>query len=1221
MATDAKVQADTAQEMTQQRSAIEKFFDSFLQESNIKWLLMIGMAIVTGCSLMLVTQKWGGWPVTLKYVTILGYTIATYAIAELCQRRLGLRATSEVLRLLTIALIPIGFLALSAMTSDSSGIQLGDSLYTLLMMVPATAFMGYAADRIFQHWFHGRQRTFLAAYTLLCLFGALPVINQTWLAILFSCGFWLVMTLGVLKVNRHTFWLTEEHRWPRIYGFTPILILGTQLIVLYIAKAFGAVPFHWLGFGVVMLAATILMTTRTIASVFRQRTGDLVHPLPMSLIWPLLVGLLLIAAGVLLSFHGFHFVGQSTVAVIPTSLIATALLMLVAKDTRHQGFVWIGLVLITIGYQSLPILFSDLVMTFKSSAAAAIQEERLPIAFYGLTYLPLLLTLAVASRLLSNRGWDEFSFPMKRFTNCVSLLLLVLALGNIKAAFVVSSLSVFAFVFYAILFRERACLIGTMASLVIGASTMVPFINAMQWLDLDWRAVLVPLAALGFVWSATNRWDAIMRKLPSAFDKFSMDPSEPAPQRCWVQDIGRAMAIAVSCAWIMVYFVAAFVTGVDFSNTVQWIAFTFVVASLARWAIESRHYGCGLWFWSYVVIGCWFWLFATSLAMPTIFAWICVASGIVGIVLFAVLQAKKVDISLQRHQQLLVEGQLPHSNRFVALLLPLAGIATIQFIAFACMFYVPTLLWATIALDTAIATTAWWAVMGLTVTAAIVFRGPLVTLGAALFAPVAAGVLVGECLPSIFTYENLPLVYAIASAVTIAVLNRRVSSCDRWLVHACSLWLYGLVWLGFVMLAPLTLAGAAISLLTIFAIQRREQRCKMNTPLAIVASGLAIVSLAMIAGYQGFTFLLPISPLAFSALAWMSLGLVAAIVFFDQSWTWIDVELARLWSILLRLLAVVAFTITFFAPGLSPLLEIAVIASLVIGALNEFRNAVRDQREDSVYVGFCVIGAVVLWIQMHHQLPISPMMLRIGLVVIAAITLSLAKLWDGHLRMGILVRSLRYFGLFVPMIVAATSLALSNHNAAETLAVFGSAMILFVHGMVHRLRRYVAAAAAISNLGMFSLLNAGAIRDPQFYLVPLGLTVIGLVELLKRDIPGRAHEPLRYAGALVILVSPCLEILGGSWLHMLSLMVLSVLVIVLAIGLRLRALVFTGTAFLLVDLVAMVVRSSIDNPGILWIAGLAVGAGVIAFAAVCERNREQLLSRIRVLSAELSTWH
>jgi hypothetical protein len=148
-----------------------------------------------------------------------------------------------------------------------------------------------------------------------------------------------------------------------------------------------------------------------------------------------------------------------------------------------------------------------------------------------------------------------------------------------------------------------------------------------------------------------------------------------------------------------------------------------------------------------------------------------------------------------------------------------------------------------------------------------------------------------------------------------------------------------------------------------------------------------------------------------------------------------------------------------------------------------------------------------------------------------------------------------------------------------------------------------------------------SLSDPQFYLVPVGLTVIGLVELLRRDIHVKAHDPLRYAGALAILVSPCFDILGGSWFHMMSLMILSVLVILLAIGLRLRALIHTGTAFLLMDLAAMVIRSSVDNPGMLWVTGLLIGATVIALAAVCERNREQLLSRIRVLSAELATWH
>ena len=49
--------------------------------------------------------------------------------------------------------------------------------------------------------------------------------------------------------------------------------------------------------------------------------------------------------------------------------------------------------------------------------------------------------------------------------------------------------------------------------------------------------------------------------------------------------------------------------------------------------------------------------------------------------------------------------------------------------------------------------------------------------------------------------------------------------------------------------------------------------------------------------------------------------------------------------------------------------------------------------------------------------------------------------------------------------------------------------------------------------------------------------MLWLVELLKREIPESYRDPLRYAGALTILVSPTFHIVSGSWLHLISLMV------------------------------------------------------------------------------------
>jgi hypothetical protein len=93
-----------------------------------------------------------------------------------------------------------------------------------------------------------------------------------------------------------------------------------------------------------------------------------------------------------------------------------------------------------------------------------------------------------------------------------------------------------------------------------------------------------------------------------------------------------------------------------------------------------------------------------------------------------------------------------------------------------------------------------------------------------------------------------------------------------------------------------------------------------------------------------------------------------------------------------------------------------------------------------------------------------------------------------------------------------------------------------------------------------------------------------------------------------------------SWLHMITLMTASVGIVLVAIGLRVRALMYAGTAFLLADLVTMLVYGSRADANVLWIAGLALGTAVLALGAACERNREALLQRMRVLAAALQQW-
>jgi hypothetical protein len=197
----------------------------------------------------------------------------------------------------------------------------------------------------------------------------------------------------------------------------------------------------------------------------------------------------------------------------------------------------------------------------------------------------------------------------------------------------------------------------------------------------------------------------------------------------------------------------------------------------------------------------------------------------------------------------------------------------------------------------------------------------------------------------------------------------------------------------------------------------------------------------------------------------------------------------------------------------------------------------------------------------------------------------------------------------------------SSSTSLGALALMIAAGVYFHQAYLTERRGFFVAGIAIANVGLFFLWRSLGWMAAELYMVPFGLSVLGLVELLKDKLPTASHNPLRYFAVLTIMCSPLFEVLGGSWLHMFSLMLLSVVVILAAIGLRLRSLVYAGTAFLSVDLIAMVIRSTIHNLNLLWICGVVLGVAVIGLAAFCENHRDKLLARIRVLSAELATWN
>ncbi len=140
-----------------------------------------------------------------------------------------------------------------------------------------------------------------------------------------------------------------------------------------------------------MVALPILMTADAVWKVNKQRTGGLEEP-KASVIAPVIVGLVLCIVSIPTAASGI-FLHGSPYALVPTSIAVAIMMGLLAHRTGKKSFVWAMLAAVLIAYNFSPVFFLNLAKAIVLSSANAVGEERLPYAFYGLTYLPLIAVL------------------------------------------------------------------------------------------------------------------------------------------------------------------------------------------------------------------------------------------------------------------------------------------------------------------------------------------------------------------------------------------------------------------------------------------------------------------------------------------------------------------------------------------------------------------------------------------------------------------------------------------------------------------------------------------------------------------------------------------------------------------------------------------------------------------------------------------------------------
>ncbi|MGE0760245.1 MAG: hypothetical protein AB7O38_24745, partial [Pirellulaceae bacterium] len=458
-------------------SVVVRFLDSFLQERNIKWVLAAGMLILLGSSLMMVMPHWDDFGPVARFATLFTYTAAVWTAGWTSYRKLGLRKTGHALLALTVVLLPLSCSAWRWLGASNDGWIGGVSAIVALSLAGvATLAIGRST---FRHFLRGDQPTFLASYVFLSLAGGIaPVLrgaDPMWIGFA-ALGLWGIASAGIVKVNRHVFWLTESLQQPRILGFFPVFLLGGQFLGIFVFYFAASLTVDWIGFACVLVAIPVLLTADAVARVFQERTGDLVRPWPWSIMLPLTAGLVLCSAGIILAL--LRFSTAVPYALVPTALLVSVLMGVVARRTRHSAFVWASLAALTLAYNFSPIFFQGLARFLLEQGAAAVRERRLPLAFYGLTYLPLILGTALAAGWARQRPDGLFARPLRQFTVGLCLCLWVLSLSHAKAALPVSVVMTGMFGWLTRAFDDRRMALAAGLAYVAATAGMVPLLVA-----------------------------------------------------------------------------------------------------------------------------------------------------------------------------------------------------------------------------------------------------------------------------------------------------------------------------------------------------------------------------------------------------------------------------------------------------------------------------------------------------------------------------------------------------------------------------------------------------------------------------------------------------------------------------------------------------------------------------------------------------------------------
>lgn len=280
-----------------------------------------------------------------------------------------------------------------------------------------------------------------------------------------------------------------------------------------------------------------------------------------------------------------------------------------------------------------------------------------------------------------------------------------------------------------------------------------------------------------------------------------------------------------------------------------------------------------------------------------------------------------------------------------------------------------------------------------------------------------------------------------------------------------------------------------------------------------------------------------------------------------------------------------------------------------------------------------VYGAEVLLVLVFVHLRLTvPELFRLGFFarywpfIIMAVAFGGVAVAEFLSRRGLRVvaEPLERTGVFLPLLPVLAFWVLPGDRYA--LLWFTAGLVYAFLFVTRRSFRFGLIAALAANVGLWVLLYHHEWHfyvHPQVWLIPLALIAL-VSEHVNRDrLTPYQSAGLRYLALLVLYLSSTADLfiagLGRSLVLTLVLAVLSVLGVLAGMLLRVRAFLFLGVTFLLLDVLTIIWHAGVDQrqTWVLWSSGIVLGVAILTLFGVFEKRRNDVLRLVE----ELRRWH